>query len=68
MGRHQLRLLRFAILHPASWHPHGTDKSTREALQALHQMELLEHDPTRRRFRLAIPSPHRTTLQLGGHS
>lgn len=58
MGKHQLRLLRFAIRFyygPESWHSYQTDRTTVKAVRDLEGMGLIvtnEH----RQFQLAVPA------------
>jgi hypothetical protein len=52
MGRHQLRLLKFALRYPNEWHSYGSDRSTVNAVRALARLELLELSPVSRQFRL----------------
>ena len=35
MGRHQSRILRFALRYPATWHPYGRDLAAVRAVRAL---------------------------------
>jgi hypothetical protein len=55
MGRHQLRLLRFALDYPSQWHTYGKDKSTTSAVYALASLELIELSKETRQFRLRRP-------------
>ena len=56
MGRHQLRLLKYAIkMRLYEWHPYGKDRSTVEALRGLEDMGLINRDTTTRKFRLVPP-------------
>lgn len=50
MGRHQLRLLKFAI-HYDGWHTYGTDETTVRAIKSLVRLGLLETNEFRQ-FRL----------------
>ena len=56
MGRHQQRLMRFALRYPQDWHSYGTDQSTLRALQALVRYGFLELSDTSRQFRLRFGS------------
>ena len=51
MGRHQLRLLKFALRFPSSWHSYGKDRATVDALNSLAGYGLIELN-TFRQFRL----------------
>ena len=51
MGRHQLRLLKFAIKYKG-WHGFGMDSSTTNAIRSLVKLGLLEVNE-HRQFRLA---------------
>lgn len=51
MGKHQLRLLKFAIKYHG-WHTYGKDRSTVSAVNTLSAMGLLELNEFRQ-FRLA---------------
>ena len=46
MGRHQLRLLKFALDYPG-WQPHGTDRQTVRAVNSLARIGLIEVNPFR---------------------
>jgi len=50
MGKHCLRLLKFAIKYDG-WHSYGTDRSTRDAVNVLCGYDLLEVNEYRQ-FRL----------------
>ena len=50
MGRHQLRLLKFAIKY-SGWNSFGTDSSTMNAVRSLVRLGLLEVNE-HRQFRL----------------
>jgi hypothetical protein len=52
MGRHQLRLLRFAIKYSQQWHTYGTDKATVKAINSLERMGLITVDRAMRQFKL----------------
>lgn len=52
MGRHQLRLLKFAIKYKG-WHGFGTDSSTVNAIKRLVGLGLLEVNEFRQ-FRLKV--------------
>lgn len=52
MGKHQLRLLRFAIRF-RGWHNYGYDKPTVRALASLERLGLIEIDRVTRQFILA---------------
>jgi hypothetical protein len=54
MGRHQLRLLRFAMRYPNGWHSYGTDATTVRAVNALAYLGLLEISSNSRQFRVNI--------------
>lgn len=54
MGKHQLRLLQFAIKYPYGWHSYGTDESTVRAVNALCGRGLIEISDNTRQFRLAL--------------
>ena len=56
MGRHQLRLLKFAIKYQA-WHTYGTDQSTVRAVNRLAGMGLLDVNEFRQ-FRLKEMGDH----------
>ena len=60
MGKHQLRLLRFAIRFADEWHTFGTDQSTVRAIHSLVGKGLLETN-FHRQFRLYIPGRKRET-------
>jgi hypothetical protein len=51
MGRHQLRLLKFAIKYHNEWHTFGTDSTTVNAVKSLCRLGLLEVNEFRQ-FRL----------------
>jgi hypothetical protein len=51
MGKHQLRLLKFAIRY-RGWHGFGTDRTTTSAVRSLVRLGLLEVNEFRQ-FRLA---------------
>jgi hypothetical protein len=53
MGRHQSRLLRFALRYPCEWHSYGTDTTTSRAVQALVREGMIEVKG--RQFRLNLP-------------
>lgn len=58
MGKHMLRLLRFALRYPDSWHTYGTDRSTVNAVRRLSELGLLECNAVRQfRLRLGQPEP-----------
>lgn len=53
MGRHQLRLLKFAIKYQG-WHTYGTDKPAVKAIKSLVRLELLVENEFRQ-FKLNTP-------------
>ena len=55
MGKHQARLMRFALRYPVGWHGYGTDQTTTRAVFALARGGFLELSDTSRQFRLALP-------------
>jgi hypothetical protein len=61
MGKHQLRLLRFAIRYPG-WHGYGKDRSTVDAVNGLEYLGLLEISRETRQFRL-VPSEYTAGLE-----
>lgn len=54
MGRHQLRLLVFALDFPG-WHTYGKDRTTVDALRALEGLGLIERNRDTRQFRIRQP-------------
>lgn len=50
MGKHQLRLLRFAVTY-RGWHPYGTDKTIVQTIHCLVRAGLFQVN-ARRQFRL----------------
>lgn len=42
IGKNSLRLLKFAIKFQGEWHSYGTDRSTRDAINTLVSLELIE--------------------------
>ena len=54
LGRHQLRLLKFAMRYQG-WQSYGTDRSTVDAVHALSGMGLVEIND-HRQFRLDQPN------------
>jgi hypothetical protein len=54
MGKHQLRLLKFAIryLSDGQWHSYGKDQTTVRAVKSLARMDLIELSDVSRQFRL----------------
>lgn len=54
MGRHQLRLLQFAIRYPG-WHSYGTDPITVRVVRSLESLGLIETNEFRQ-FRLTPPA------------
>lgn len=55
MGRHQLRLLKFALDYPFEWHGYGTDRNTVRAINTLASIGVLELSDTSRQFHLRRP-------------
>ena len=54
MGKHQLRLLKFALRFPSNWHTYGTDPSIVSAINSLSRMGLLDLNEYRQfRIRMA---------------
>jgi hypothetical protein len=53
MGKHQSRLLRFALKYPCEWHSYGTDDTTTRAVRSLERAGALEVKG--RQFRLNLP-------------
>jgi hypothetical protein len=51
MGKHQLRLLKFAIKYQG-WHGYGTDQTTVRVVYGLVRLGILELSDISRQFRL----------------
>lgn len=62
MGRHESRLMRFAINYPRGWHSMGGNAAERRAMRNLADSGLLELSESGKQFRLPIPADCREAM------
>lgn len=65
MGRHQRRLLQFALAYPYSWHSYGKDRSTVAAIRRLVELGFITTIDSRQ-FRLMVPERYFAAMQREG--